>query len=175
MRQLAYRGSRLVSRAACRPGGSGLLLIILFNASVSALIPLYAIGVFLSFTLSQAGMARRWWKIGHLAPGQEVRERGSTLRYEPGWQAKMVINGLKRCSAVVTLVFTATKFGGAPGGDILRPLWWGILRRHRHYRGLESLFRGLWAPPMGQRSGHSADQGCAGELRAALRPFAPMT
>ncbi len=40
------------------------LLIAVFDASVTALIPLYAIGVFLSFTLSQAGMARRWWKIG---------------------------------------------------------------------------------------------------------------
>ena len=69
------------------------LLIIVFQASVTLLIPLYAIGVFLSFTLSQAGMARRWWKIGHLAPGQEVKEAGSTLRYEPGWQTKMVING----------------------------------------------------------------------------------
>ena len=78
---------------------------------MTALIPLYAIGVFLSFTLSQAGMARRWWKIGHLAPGEEVQERGSTLRYEPGWQLKMVINGFGAvCTAMVTLVFAVTKF-----------------------------------------------------------------
>ena len=37
------------------------------------LIPLYAIGVFLSFTLSQTGMARRWWKIGHLKEGRGNR------------------------------------------------------------------------------------------------------
>lgn len=36
-------------------------LIVMFNASVSQLIPLYCIGVFMSFTLSQAGMTRRWW------------------------------------------------------------------------------------------------------------------
>ena len=36
------------------------------------LIPLYAIGVFLSFTLSQTGMAKRWWKIGHLKEGEEI-------------------------------------------------------------------------------------------------------
>jgi len=54
---------------------------------------LYAIGVFLSFTLSQAGMARRWWKIGHLAEGVEVIEPGSTLKYEKGWQYRMMING----------------------------------------------------------------------------------
>ena len=61
------------------------LLIVAFRASVTALVPLWAIGVFLSFTLSQAGMARRWWKSGHLPPGLEVRERGSTLRFESGW------------------------------------------------------------------------------------------
>jgi len=81
-RQLAFQGSRLVySRGIAALGLIACVLIAVFRASVTALIPLYAIGVFLSFTLSQAGMARRWFKIGHLAPGQEVRERGSTLRY----------------------------------------------------------------------------------------------
>ncbi len=56
-------------------------------------------------------MARRWWKIGHLAPGQEIKERGSTLRYERGWQLKMVINGFGAvCTAVVMFVFAVTKF-----------------------------------------------------------------
>ncbi len=96
-RQLTYRGSRLVySRGIVALALIASLLIVIFRASVTALIPLYAIGVFLSFTLSQAGMARRWWKIGHLAPGQEVQERGSTLRYEPGWQLKMVDQRLWR-------------------------------------------------------------------------------
>ena len=45
------------------------VLIWLFDASVTNLIPLYAIGVFLSFTLSQAGMAHRWWKTGRIAAG----------------------------------------------------------------------------------------------------------
>jgi hypothetical protein len=40
-------------------------------------------GTEVTFTLSQAGMARRWWKVGHMTPGQEIKERGSTLRYEP--------------------------------------------------------------------------------------------
>ena len=69
-RQLTYRGSRLVfSRGIVALALIASLLIIVFQASVTGLIPLYAIGVFLSFTLSQAGMARRWWKIGHLAAG----------------------------------------------------------------------------------------------------------
>ena len=71
-RQLTYRGSRLVYLAgivslalvACS-------LIAVTEASVTKLIPLYAIGVFLSFTLSQAGMAHRWWKVGKLKPGEK--------------------------------------------------------------------------------------------------------
>jgi len=111
-RQMAFRGSRLVySRGIITLATIASGLIIVFRASVTALIPLYAIGVFLSFTLSQAGMSHRWWKIGHLGPGVEIRERGSTLRFEQGWQAKMVINGFGAfCTAVVTLVFAITKF-----------------------------------------------------------------
>ena len=83
-RQLTYRGSRLVySRGIIVLAVVACALIAIFNASVSQLIPLYAIGVFLSFTLSQAGMTRRWWKIGHLAPGAEVHERGSRPALRP--------------------------------------------------------------------------------------------
>ena len=111
-RQLAYRGSRLVySRGIAFLALVACMLIIIFKASVTLLIPLYAIGVFLSFTLSQAGMARRWWKIGHLEPGREVKETGSTLKYESGWQSKMVLNGFGAIlTAIVALVFATTKF-----------------------------------------------------------------
>ena len=111
-RQLSYRGSRLVySRGIVFLALVASLLVILFSASVTALIPLYAVGVFLSFTLSQAGMSRRWWKIGHLKPGEEVRERGSVLRYDRRWQFKLVINGFGAVStAIVMMVFAVTKF-----------------------------------------------------------------
>ena len=111
-RQLSYRGSRLVhSRGIMILSLIAAVLIIVFNASVTNLIPLYAIGVFLSFTLAQAGMAHRWFKIGHMKPGEEVREMGSTLRYQPGWKSRMFINGLGAfCTALVTLVFAVTKF-----------------------------------------------------------------
>jgi amino acid transporter len=139
-RQLTYRGSRLVySRGIMALAGIASLLIIVFRASVTALIPLYAIGVFLSFTLSQAGMARRWWKIGHLAPGQEVRERGSTLRYQPGWQVKMAINGFGAlCTSVVMLIFAITKFrDGAWIVVFLVPtLVFIFFRIHHHYKDL---------------------------------------
>src|SRR5512134_1808328 len=93
-RQLTYRGSRLVySRGIVALALIASALIVGFQASVTRLIPLYAIGVFLSFTLSQAGMARRWWKIGHLKAGEEIVEPGSTLKYEKGWKNRMVING----------------------------------------------------------------------------------
>ena len=94
------QGSRLVySRGIVVLALLASAFIIVFDASVTRLIPLYAIGVFLSFTLSQAGMARRWWKSGRLQRLGRRTERGSTLRYERGWQTKMVINAL---GAVVT-------------------------------------------------------------------------
>jgi amino acid transporter len=139
-RQFTYRGSRLVySRGIIALGLIASLLIVLFGASVNALIPLYAIGVFLSFTLSQAGMAHRWWKVGHMASGQEIKERGSTLRYESRWELKMVINGFgSACTAVVTLVFAATKFmDGAWIVVVLVPTLVAIFFTiHHHYRDL---------------------------------------
>jgi amino acid transporter len=139
-RQLTYRGSRLVfSRGIISLGVIASLLVILFHASVTALVPLWAIGVFLSFTLSQTGMAHRWWKIGHLAPGQEVRERGSSLRYVPGWRVKMVVNGFGGfVTAIVTIIFAVTKFrDGAWIVVILIPaLVATFFAFHHHYRNL---------------------------------------
>ena len=139
-RQLTYRGSRLVySRGIVTLALIASLLIVVFNASVSGLIPLYAIGVFLSFTLSQTGMARRWWKIGHLQVGQEVKERGSTLRYERRWRLKMVINACGgACTAIVMLVFAVTKFTeGAWIVLLLMPILVVVFSGiHRHYRDL---------------------------------------
>ncbi|HLA87110.1 MAG TPA: APC family permease [Anaerolineales bacterium] len=141
-KQLMFRGSRLVySNGIITLSVIASLLIILFKASVTKLIPLYAIGVFLSFTLSQAGMARRWWKIGHLKEGEEVVEPGSTLRYVNGWQYKMVINGFGAlCTAVVMMVFAVTKFReGAWVVLILTPILVSIFFTiHHHYKDLAS-------------------------------------
>ena len=139
-RQLTYRGSRLVySRGIVLLALVASLLIVVFNASVTGLIPLYAIGVFLSFSLSQTGMARRWWKIGHLAHDQEVKERGSVLRFDEGWRHKMIINGLGAvCTAVVMFVFIVTKFpDGAWIVLLLTPtLVFIFFSIHGHYRTL---------------------------------------
>jgi amino acid transporter len=139
-RQLTYRGSRLVySRGIMVLALIASLLIYLFDASVTALIPLYAIGVFLSFTLSQAGMTRRWWKVGRLKPGAEAREQGSVLRPQRGWALKMVVNGFGAvCTAIVTVVFAATKFSeGAWVVILVIPALVAIfVAIHGHYREL---------------------------------------
>ncbi len=139
-RQLTYRGSRLVySYGIMALAVVASVLIVVFQASVSRLIPLYAIGVFLSFTLSQAGMAHRWWKIGKLKPGEEKVERGSTLHNDRYWRIKMVINGFGAvCTLVVMLVFSVTKFhDGAWVVLFLMPALIAVFSAiHRHYRSL---------------------------------------
>jgi amino acid transporter len=151
-RQLTFRGSRLVySNGIISLSIIASILIIIFKASVTLLIPLYAIGVFLSFTLSQTGMARRWWKIGHLKQDQEIIEQGSTLKYEPGWKYKMLINGFGGfCTSIVMVIFAVTKFReGAWVVLIIIPLLVKIFFTvHHHYKDLAShlsldLFRGL--------------------------------
>lgn len=139
-RQMTYRGSRLVySSGIVVLAMIASIILIIFKASVTRLIPLYAIGVFLSFTLSQGGMALRWRKIGRLKPGQEKVECGSTLRHVKDWRIKMVINGFGSfCTAVVMVVFAVTKYDdGAYVVLILIPVlvtvFWLI---HHHYKGL---------------------------------------
>ena len=143
-RQLTYRGSRLVySYGIISLAAVATLLIILFQASVTRLIPLYAIGVFLSFTLAQAGMARRWWRAGHLKSDRSVPENAHEsrhiLRYEKGWVLKMISNGFGAlCTAIVMLVFAITKFrDGAWIVLILTPVMISIfLWIHKHYVGM---------------------------------------
>jgi len=110
-----------------------------FDASVTALIPLYAIGVFLSFTLSQAGMAHRWWKSGRIARGQELRERGSRLHHDPRWRVKMIVNATgASVTAVVTVIFALTKFHDGAWVVILviPALVAAFYRVHGHYLAL---------------------------------------
>src|SRR5205085_10232294 len=63
-RQFANQGDRLVfSNGILILGGMAAILLVAFRGSTHALIPLYAVGVFISFTLSQASMVRRWLKL----------------------------------------------------------------------------------------------------------------
>ena len=139
-RQFTFRGSRLVySRGIVALAVIASLLIFIFQASVTGLIPLYAIGVFLSFTLSQSGMAHRWWKSGRLQPGQTIKERGSQVVHDPRWQSKMVINGFGSVlTAIVVMVFAVTKFAdGAWIVLVIIPvLVLSFYSIHRHYRSV---------------------------------------
>ena len=139
-RQLTYRGSRLVySRGVVVLALLSAVLIILFQASVTRLIPLYAIGVFLSFTIAQSGMAIRWWRSGKLSSETETTGNYSTLKYDPMWKFKMLLNGFGAlCTAVVMVVFSITKFvDGAYIVMLLIPLIVLILWLiHVHYKKL---------------------------------------
>jgi len=76
-RQFTTQGGQLVfSNGILVLGGLAALLIVLFRGETHALIPLYAVGVFISFTLSQAGMVRHW-----------LVEHGT------GWRWRLAING----------------------------------------------------------------------------------
>ncbi|MDQ3247774.1 MAG: APC family permease [Chloroflexota bacterium] len=143
-KQLTFRGSRLVfSWGVIILALFASLLILLFQGSVSRLIPLYAIGVFLCFSLSQAGMAKRWRRIGalmqsgELTTDNEIETLGSVLHYDRHWQLKMLLNGFGAAvTAIVTVIFLVTKFSsGAWIIVILIPsMLWLFLRIHRHYQ-----------------------------------------
>jgi hypothetical protein len=122
-RQLSSLGDRLAfSNGIMLLGLASALLILLFNANTHRLIPLYAVGVFTSFTLSQSGMVVHW-----------VKEKG---RY---WIAKVLVNSTGALATLVALgVIATTKFThGAWMVIIFIPLvilW--FLAVHRHYAGL---------------------------------------
>jgi amino acid transporter len=94
-RQLTKRGHRLVfSNGIVGLAAAATVVIIVFQASVTKMIPLYALGVFTSFTLSQAGMAKR-----HL----RLRERG--------WRFGLLVNGVGAIATfVVAVVIAIVKF-----------------------------------------------------------------
>ncbi len=136
-RQLTFRGGRLVfSWGILTLAVASIALILVFNANTTALIPLYAIGVFLSFTLSQSGMVLRWQRISKLKPGETQTVVHSTISYDKNWRSKQLINGVGAVlSFVVMLVFAYTKFShGAWLTVIIIPtLVLIFFRIHKHY------------------------------------------
>jgi len=91
-RQMATFGDRLVfSNGIIILGVIACLLLIIFRGDPHALIPLYAVGVFISFTLSQAGMVRRW-----------LSKKG------PHWQTKLIVNGLGSVSTGIAIIMIGT-------------------------------------------------------------------
>jgi amino acid transporter len=119
-RQFAFRGDRLAfSWGIVALAVTAVGLLVIFGGDTHALIPLYSVGVFVTFSLSQTGMVRHW-----------LRERG------PGWWYRAVINGVGAVLTAVVLVIVATvKFAdGAYLVVILIPVFVGIMVFiHRQY------------------------------------------
>jgi amino acid transporter len=136
-RQLAFRGSRLVfSWGIMLLSTFAGLLVIGAGARTTALIPLYAIGVFLSFTISQVGMIVHLQRIGKLKPGETVQGREVMLEHDPNWRLKMITSAFGAfCTGAVMIVFTITKFtSGAWVVVVVIPvLVFIFFRIHNHY------------------------------------------
>lgn len=128
--QLANRGDRLVfSNGIVLLAIVAGALIVAFNADVTRLIQLYILGVFLSFTLSQAGMVRHW-------KGELTSTTGQAAR---ALRRKQAINGLGAvATAVVFVIVLATKFAqGAWIVVVAAPLLFAAMKAiSRHYRGV---------------------------------------
>jgi amino acid transporter len=118
--RFAFRGERLAFSAGIVVLAIvAIVVLVAFGGLVTALIPLYAIGVFTSVTLSQMGMVRHW-----------LRER------EAGWRRSAVINGVGAiATAIVTLIFAIAKFAlGAWLIIVIIPILVGaMLFIHRQY------------------------------------------
>ena len=139
-RQLSNIGDRLVyNNGIFILTAFSLALIVIFKGDVHHLIPLYAIGVFLSFTLSQGGMVKRWYKL---------RDRG--------WAFKAALNGFGcLCTFIVMIIFGVVKFkDGAYVVIIIIPLLvWLFLKIKQHYRSVsKQLSMDGYRPAQGVRN-----------------------
>jgi len=123
-RQFAQRGDRLAfSTGIIVLAVVAALLIVIYDASVTGLIPLYTVGVFIAFTLSQAGMVRKW-----------LRERGR------GWLPSAAINAAGAfATALVAVVVSVSKFeaGAWMVIAVLPPMVGLLYAINRHYRTIE--------------------------------------
>ncbi|MHB8841519.1 MAG: APC family permease [Candidatus Aquicultor sp.] len=121
-RQLKTRGFRLAySNGILLLAVFAAVLVVAFRADTNRLIPLYAVGVFTGFTLSQFGMVRHWHRES---------------QQNPGWWHRALINGIGGIATlVVTLVLAITKFiEGAWIVIAIAPILVLIFRRiHKHY------------------------------------------
>jgi amino acid transporter len=128
-RLFAFRGDRLAFT-----GGIFLLsilavlLIVVFRGSVTNLIPLYTVGVFVAFTLSQSGMVVHWWRL---------------RAQEPRWRMRAAINGIGAVTTgIVAIEVAISKFQlGAWMVLVLVPLliamMWGIGQHYRRIVGAQ--------------------------------------
>jgi amino acid transporter len=120
-RQMGNLGDRLVySNGITLLGVLASILILLFNGDTHSLLPLYAVGVFVSFTISQYGMVRRWFRVR-----------------SPNWKRNSLINAFgATTSLLVFMIILTTRFlDGAWIVVVLISLTtYGLRRIHRHYQ-----------------------------------------
>jgi amino acid transporter len=136
-RWMENRGDRLVFSSGI--GVLGLisaLLVIAFDANEIAMLPLYALGVMLTFFISRAGMSRLMGRIAHLQPGERIRTMVTKINYERGAQYKRLMNAVGALvTFIVFVILITTKFRErawvvAVGVPLLIALFLSI---NRHY------------------------------------------
>jgi amino acid transporter len=154
-KQLTYRGRRLVfSWGIVGLALAASLLIVAFRADTTRLIPLYAIGVFMSFTLSQSGMVVRWKRVGKMQAGEEREVHGSIMRYDPHWRTKQIVNGVGAVlTFIVMIIFAVAKFreGAWIVVIIIPTLVFIFFRIHKHYKHVATvLHKGSLFPDIRQ-------------------------
>jgi amino acid transporter len=124
--QFAFRGDRLAfTTGIIFLAILSNILVIAFKGNTTDLISLYAVGVFISFTLSQSGMVRHWWRLRSA---------------HPGWLRSMLINGLGAVTTLmVAVTIASTKFlSGAWIVVALIPIMvLTFLAIHHHYMKVE--------------------------------------
>jgi len=87
------------------------IIVVIFQANEISMLPLYAIGVMLSFTLSQAGMVILLTKIGEIKPDKSLKTSETTLKYEKGWRWKRLSSFIGAfATLIVFIILVITKF-----------------------------------------------------------------
>jgi amino acid transporter len=111
-RWLQNRGDRLVySSGIVALAIISSIIVIVFRADEIAMLPLYALGVMLSFSLSQLGMFRLMGRIAHLKPGESIRTKVTQIHYEKHVHWKRVVNAMGAITTfLVFLILMVTKF-----------------------------------------------------------------
>jgi hypothetical protein len=136
-RWLQNRGDRLVySSGIVLLATLSSILVIVFRANEIAMLPLYALGVMLCFSLSQAGMFRLMGRIAHLKPGESMHTAVTEIHYESNVRWKRGLNAIGAfVTFLVFVILLATKFReGAWIVALLIPLLISLfLAVHRHY------------------------------------------
>lgn len=136
-RWMQNRGDRLVfSSGILVLAAISSLIVIAFRANEIAMLPLYALGVMLGFTLSQAGMSRLMGKVGTLQPGQSMDTDVTRIHYEPNWRKKRTVNIVgATTTGLVFIILTATKFvdGAWIVAAAIPLLVFTFHRIHHHY------------------------------------------